>query len=624
MHFEIDASDGRRDIPDMEFSTTFMATADPIPEHSHHYAAEYTPQSRKEAPPRPAPPTQAISSGPFTASPSTAPTLIRNAPAFSLTPAASPQLSKKGLIRQFFNARPTRPIPSLVNANAAGPVANVAVAADAASAPSPRVENSSVASPPEDDDKAHTRKDVPSAPPEIAISAVDALDPSPATSCASDVAKEATTTTTPERRAPTPSSSVSTTASPSSNPSTTETSTSLSPASALTASAAALSPIQRLLSRSPLNRTFLSKYVITAELGSGGFGHALSAIRLSDNRELAVKLILKKKIPVHAWARDTDLGIIPLEVYILKRCNHANIVRYEDYYECERFAYLVMEMHGTQWSASSHQYSHSNANGTDRKDGRDVDEHSNASSESSDRQSSDQPPAATPSSSVTCDSNAESHTRSLPRSRARQNSHPSVSSNMPQPPPLIRNHSFPTVLARKASMDLFEHIDAHSHLSEQHARHIFRQIADAIAYLHSQGIVHRDLKDENIVIDSSLTIKLIDFGSAAFEAPNSNKRASLDRFQGTLTYASPEILAGKKYRGRPSDIWAVGVLLYTMLCGECPFRNSYEACTTSYKKPATHVSRECLELVDWMLEKNPERRPSADQVLEHRWVKGEQ
>ncbi|KAJ3166099.1 hypothetical protein HDU88_003645 [Geranomyces variabilis] len=349
------------------------------------------------------------------------------------------------------------------------------------------------------------------------------------------------------------------------------------------------SPVQRILNRYPLNAQFLAKYMITAELGSGGFGHVLAATCRADGQEVAVKLILKKRIPVHAWARDPELGVMPMEVYLVKRCSHPNIVGFKDFYECERFAYLIMEMHGTQWK---------------------VDEHPH----------------------IECEP-ATGAANPPPTPRSRLNSHPphaadvsssSTSSAAPStlavPPPLLRANSFPAVLTRQPSMDLFEHIEAHSHLPEQHARHIFSQIASALAYLHSLNIVHRDLKDENIVIDASLTVKLIDFGSAAFENASSNKKASFDRFQGTLHYASPEILEGRRYKGKPSDIWAMGVLLYTMLFGECPFKNSDDACGGAYKRPRVPVSDACLALVNWMLEKSPDARPSALEVLNHPWI----
>jgi PAS domain containing serine/threonine kinase len=82
-------------------------------------------------------------------------------------------------------------------------------------------------------------------------------------------------------------------------------------------------------------------------------------------------------------------------------------------------------------------------------------------------------------------------------------------------------------------------------LNEEFAREIFRQLVCAVSYLHSNNIVHRDINDENIVIDEELRIKLIDFGSAAYM----QEGKTFAKFYGTLDYCSPEVLLGNKYNG---------------------------------------------------------------------------
>ncbi|KAJ3008722.1 hypothetical protein HKX48_008381 [Thoreauomyces humboldtii] len=578
-------------------------------------------------------------------------------PSTEHAPQASPQLAKKNLIRQFFNSRPgvrpphipppppaptpsalpvaipAPPVQQLASAQPAEPVPQLERTSLPSSAPSAAVQEAvALHEPPTPTSPLFggPEPNLPIPPSNFSMSVQDATPPSASSPFAAAVAASAGTPSSPFVSPP--RSSVSSAAQPPPQPPS--------------------SPVQRLLNRYPLNETFLAKYTITAELGSGGFGHVLAAVRESDGKEVAVKLIYKKRIPVHAWARDADLGVMPMEVYLVKRCNHPNIVGYEDFFECERFAYLIMEMHGTQWSVEGHPYMKESTDQDRAAAGRD------AAVENASRAVSKLSVDVAPSHAVTPDSPPPSPTNRLlnrvieeepsvisngasiasnaktqqqpPQLRSRQNSHPpsgiqqqqqppNPSLLAPRPPPLVRAQSFPAILTRKPSMDLFEHIEAHSHLPERHARRIFIQITSALSYLHSHGIVHRDLKDENIVIDANLDVKLIDFGSAAFETVH-NKKASFDRFQGTLHYASPEILAGKKYRGKPSDIWALGVLLYTMLFGECPFRNSDEACDGPYKRPRVDVSRSCLRLVDWMLEKDPTRRPTAEEVLEHTWT----
>ncbi|CAK75885.1 unnamed protein product (macronuclear) [Paramecium tetraurelia] len=100
-------------------------------------------------------------------------------------------------------------------------------------------------------------------------------------------------------------------------------------------------------------------------------------------------------------------------------------------------------------------------------------------------------------------------------------------------------------------------------LQEKEAKQIYSQIRDGIKYLHSKNIFHRDLKADNIMIINQ-QVKLIDFGLAS-----ENQLCS--DFCGTPAYMAPEIFQKKPYDGRKADIWALGVLLYQILCGKVPF-----------------------------------------------------
>ncbi len=82
-------------------------------------------------------------------------------------------------------------------------------------------------------------------------------------------------------------------------------------------------------------------------------------------------------------------------------------------------------------------------------------------------------------------------------------------------------------------------------------------------------MLHRDVKDENVVIDERFRVKLIDFGSAC-DLPK-DEESSFANFFGTLDYCSPEVLQGNRYRGPELEAWTLGVLMYTMLFAEMPF-----------------------------------------------------
>ena len=93
----------------------------------------------------------------------------------------------------------------------------------------------------------------------------------------------------------------------------------------------------------------------------------------------------------------------------------------------------------------------------------------------------------------------------------------------------------------------------------------------SIEYIHSKQICHRDIKLENILLDENNNPKLIDFGFSTC-IPNDQK---YKMFCGTPSYMGPEIVNKKEYTGPPADIWALGVLLYALICGTFPFKGKY-------------------------------------------------
>jgi len=158
-------------------------------------------------------------------------------------------------------------------------------------------------------------------------------------------------------------------------------------------------------------------------------------------------------------------------------------------------------------------------------------------------------------------------------------------------------------------------------LPEPEARRLFRQIVTGIGYCHGKSITHRDIKLENLLLDESNNIKIIDFGFSTC-IPNTKK---IKIFCGTPSYMAPEIVSRKEYAGPPADIWALGVLLYAMLCGTFPFKGDsdkdlYRRITRGYFEIPDHLSTFSKALLLRILQIDPERRPTADQILVDIWL----
>ncbi|KXJ94534.1 hypothetical protein Micbo1qcDRAFT_193681 [Microdochium bolleyi] len=167
-------------------------------------------------------------------------------------------------------------------------------------------------------------------------------------------------------------------------------------------------------------------------------------------------------------------------------------------------------------------------------------------------------------------------------------------------------------------MDLFDYIELRANMDEDECRSIFVQVAKAIYHLHIKvKVVHRDIKDENVILDGEGHIKLIDFGSAAYI-----KSGPFDVFVGTIDYAAPEVLAGNPYGGKEQDVWALGILLYTIIYKENPFYSIDEIMDRDLRIPYV-VSEESINLIRGMLNRDVKARYDIEQVLQHPWCQVE-
>ncbi|KAJ8388311.1 hypothetical protein AAFF_G00134650 [Aldrovandia affinis] len=169
--------------------------------------------------------------------------------------------------------------------------------------------------------------------------------------------------------------------------------------------------------------------------------------------------------------------------------------------------------------------------------------------------------------------------------------------------------------------EIFDYLASHGRLSEQEARRKFWQILSAVEYCHNRNIVHRDLKAENLLLDSHMNIKIADFGFGNFFQPGE----PLATWCGSPPYAAPEVFEGQQYEGPHLDIWSMGVVLYVLVCGALPFDGPtlpvlrQRVLEGRFRIPY-FMTEDCEHLIRRMLVLDPSKRLSVAQIKEHRWM----
>lgn len=165
-------------------------------------------------------------------------------------------------------------------------------------------------------------------------------------------------------------------------------------------------------------------------------------------------------------------------------------------------------------------------------------------------------------------------------------------------------------------------IEARFPLTESRTRDLLRQLIPAVDYLHKLGIIHRDIKLDNILLDKAWTLKLIDLGGAEIIG---QKQSAF----GTLFYMAPEMLAKEKYTYKV-DVWSIGALMYRLLAGDgnFPFGNCntpksrYRRLVESYQinlDPLNNWSQDCASLVFSLLTPSPVKRLELVDAMNHEW-----
>ena len=168
--------------------------------------------------------------------------------------------------------------------------------------------------------------------------------------------------------------------------------------------------------------------------------------------------------------------------------------------------------------------------------------------------------------------------------------------------------------------------------TEKRAAEIINQIALGVKYLHKYGIIHRDLKHDNIMLTEASDkgqIKIMDFGLSKILG---KKEKTVDGF-GTLTFVSPEVLIRKPYN-KEIDIWSIGVILYLLLSGDLPFDDEDDDEQKIAKsivfnevefpaKKFGNRSKEVINLIKKCLTKEPKNRIKIDEIIKSDWIQAQ-
>merc|ERR1719266_552190 len=177
--------------------------------------------------------------------------------------------------------------------------------------------------------------------------------------------------------------------------------------------------------------------------------------------------------------------------------------------------------------------------------------------------------------------------------------------------------------------DLWDFITNHGPLDEDLARKIFTQVVQTIQEITKAGVVHRDIKDENILIDTqNHQIKLIDFGSGAIITTdaevnkNIHATTSFIDYHGTRICAPPEYFTKRCYKADGINVWSLGILLYNMTTGDVPFKSDRQVKKAKIEfEENLKLSEELIDLIKKCLTVSTLNRITLNDIAEHCWFK---
>ncbi|CAN6916390.1 unnamed protein product [Brassica oleracea] len=173
--------------------------------------------------------------------------------------------------------------------------------------------------------------------------------------------------------------------------------------------------------------------------------------------------------------------------------------------------------------------------------------------------------------------------------------------------------------------EIYTKIRDSGRLKESEARRYFQQLVSALTFCHREGIAHRDVKPQNLLLDKEGNLKVSDFGLSALPEDR-RSTGMLHTACGTPAYTAPEVIAHRDYDGAKADSWSCGVFLYVLLAGHVPFNDSHIVLMyrkiqgRDYKFP-NWISKPARSIIYRLLDPNPATRMSIEAVTETKWFK---